>query len=105
MAGLHQGWHVVRDFSGAAPWKQDDDWVGRVQFEQGRKLLTRSFRRDIAHQRMSDKIRRNAACAIPVLFERKNAQPTHESSAHQVRAPRTPGPELRANKINILDAL
>src|SRR5712672_351759 len=105
MAGLHQGWHVVCDFSRAAPWQQDDDWFGSIQFERGRKLVTRSFRLNIAHQGMPDKIRRHAACAIPILFEWENAQPAHESPAYQVRAPRTPGPELRANKINILDAL
>src|SRR6478736_2765923 len=105
MAGLHQGWHVVRDFSRAAPRQQGDDGFGRVQFERGRELRTRSFRRDVAHQRMSDKIRRHAACAIPILFEWKNAEPSNESPAHQVRAPWPPGPELRANKINILNAL
>src|SRR5258707_4967086 len=105
MAGLHQGWHVVRDFSRATPWQQDHDWFGHIQFERGRKLVTRSFRRNITHQRMSDKIRRHAACAIPVLFERENAQPTHESSSYQVRAPRTPGPELWADEINIPYAL
>src|SRR5258708_2376562 len=105
MAGLHQGWHVVRDFSRAAPWQQGDDWFSRIQFERGRKLRTRSFRRDIAHQRMSDKIRRHTACPIPILFKRENAQPTHESSSYQVRAPRPPGPELWADEINILDAL
>src|ERR1700726_1874727 len=105
MAGLHQGWHVVRDFPRAAPRQQDDDWLGRIQLERGRELRAQSFRGDVANQRMPDKICRDAACAIPILLEGKNAEPAHESPAYQVRSPRPPGPELRANEINILDAL
>src|ERR1700730_10340470 len=105
MAGLHQRWHVMRDFSRAAPWQEDDNWLRRVQLECGSKLRTRSFRGDIANQRMPNKIRRDAACAIPILLEGKNAESSHESPAYQVRAPWPPGPELRANEINILNAL
>src|SRR3984893_12395081 len=54
---------------------------------------------------MSDKIRWHAARSVPILFEVENAEAAHESPAHQVRAPRPPGPELRANEINILHAL
>ena len=38
-------------------------------------------------------------------FKRKNAKPAHEPPAHQVRAPRPPGPELRAHEIDVLHAL
>src|SRR5690349_13894084 len=105
MAGLHQGWHVVRDFAGAASRQKDDDGLGGIQADGRRKFLARSFRRDVAHQGMPDKIRRDASRAIPVLFEWKNTQPAHEPPPHQVGAPGPPGPELRAYEINISNAL
>src|SRR6266436_2412527 len=105
MAGLHERWHVVRDFSRAASRQDGDDWFGGIQSEKCRELLTRFFCGHIPHQGMPDKIRRYPARAIPILFERENAEPAHESTTHQVRTPRPPGPELRANKIDILHAL
>src|ERR1700676_2202992 len=54
---------------------------------------------------MPDKIRWHSARSVPILFEGENAQAAHESPAYQVRAPRPPGPELRADEIYILDAL
>src|SRR6266850_5966974 len=105
MAGLHERWHVVRDFSRAASRQDGDDWFGGIQSEKCRELLTRFFCGHIPHQGMPDKIRRYPARAIPILFKWENAEPAHESTAHQVRAPRPPRPELRANKIDILHAL
>src|SRR5882762_10472253 len=105
MAGLHERWHVVRDFSRAASRQDGDDWFGGIQSEKCRELLTRSFCGHIPHQGMPNKIRRYPARSIPILLEWENAEPAHESTAHQVRAPRPPRPELRANKIDILHAL
>ena len=54
---------------------------------------------------MPNKICRHPARAIPFLLEGENAKPAHESAAHQVRAPRPPRPELRADEIDVLHAL
>src|SRR5882672_2724913 len=105
MAGLHQRWHVVRDFSPSASRQKRDNWFVGIQSEKCRELLARSFCGHIPNKGMSNKIRRYSACAIPILLEWENAEPAHESTAHQVRAPRPPGPELRANEIDILHAL
>src|SRR5882762_449430 len=105
MAGLHERWHVVSDFSPAASRQNGDDRFPGIQSTKCGELRARSFRGDIPHQRMPNKIRRHSARAIPILLEWENAKPAHESPAHQVRAPRPPSPELRANKINILHAL
>src|SRR6266699_4379941 len=105
MAGLHERWHMVRDFPRAASRQNGHDRFAGIQSEKCRELGARSFRGDIPHQRMPNKIRRYSARAIPILLEGENAEPAHESPPHQVSAPRPPGPELRANKINILDTL
>ena len=103
-AGLHQCGHVVRDFAGAASRQERNDRLARVQSIGRGKLRARSLRRHISHQRMADEISLHAARAVPFLFKRKNAQTAHESSPHQIRTPRPPGPELRAHEIDVLHA-
>src|SRR5947209_6492963 len=56
------------------------------------------------NQRMANKLRRHARFLKKFLFKRKNAESLHEAPPHQVYAPRTPGPKLRTNVVNILDA-
>src|SRR5712691_7909800 len=105
MAGLHEGWHVLRDFSRAASRQQRNDWFGGIQSEKCGEFGARSFCGDISNQGMPNKIRRYPARAIPILLEGENAKPAYESAAHQVRAPRPPRPELRADEIDVLHAL
>src|SRR5450759_5859322 len=54
---------------------------------------------------MPDKVGGHAARAIPFLLKREDAEPPHKPPAHQVRTPRPPRPELRANEIDVLHAL
>src|SRR5882672_10011515 len=105
MACLDKRWHVVRDFSRAAPGQHSDNGFRAIEPEMRRKLSARSSCGNVAHQGMPDEVRRHTARAIPFLLERKNAEAASESPPHQVCTPRPPGPKLRAHKINVGDVL
>ena len=49
-AGLHQAWHVVRDFAGAAAGQERDDRLTRIQTIGGRKFRARSRCRYVSYQ-------------------------------------------------------
>ena len=105
MASLHKGgmWCAISPVR--LPGNRRHDWFARVEAQEGCKFRARSLGGNVSHQRMPDKIRPHPARAIPFLFERENAKPAHKPPAHQIRPPGPPGPELRADEIDVPDAL
>src|SRR5215472_9085513 len=50
---------------------------------------------------MADEFHRDTGLRVKPLFEVKNAKRFGKAAAHQIHAPRTPGPELRANVVDV----
>src|SRR5260370_9614134 len=50
---------------------------------------------------MPDKFHRNTGIGVKLFFKRKDTKSLREAPAHQIHAPGPPGPELRANVIDV----
>src|SRR5260370_21864829 len=50
---------------------------------------------------MGDKFHRNTGIGVKLFFKRKDTKSLREAPAHQIHAPGPPGPELRANVIDV----
>ena len=57
-----------------------------------------------ADQRVADESCWDAGVAIEFFFKWENAQGFNEAAADYAHAPRSPGPELRADVVDIFDA-
>src|ERR1051326_2964850 len=53
---------------------------------------------------MADEFYRHAGIAVKVFFEWKNAEGLREASPDDAYTPRTPGPELRADVVDVFYA-
>src|ERR1700721_2666503 len=59
---------------------------------------------DCADQRMADKFVGSAAAAEKSFLKGKNAKCLREAATHYAHPPRPPGPELRADVVDVADA-
>src|SRR5260370_7778575 len=50
---------------------------------------------------MPDKFHRNTGIGVKLFFKRKDTKSLGEAPPHQIHAPGPPGPELRANVIDV----
>ena len=74
--------------------------AARIKLVFARKLLAADGRRGQVGQRMSDKLRRDAALAIELLFEGKDHQHLANVFANALDAALLPRPQLRADVID-----
>lgn len=104
-AGLPDDGHVLGELSVTAAREDRDN--GQLRFEM--VLLAEGFARlgssNVADEGMADEFCGNAAFSEESLFERENAKCLREAAADDAHAPGTPGPKLRANVINVADAV
>src|SRR5208283_5990201 len=91
----------MRQLPRAAARQDRDNLAGGVEALRGAELRAALCRAHRAYQRMADKLRGHAGIAEKLLFKRENTQCLHKALADQPHPPRTPGPELRANVIDI----
>src|SRR6266403_4115833 len=71
---------------------------------RGKKCLAGLRRRYLADQRMADEFHRYAGITEEFFLEWKNTQRQRESPPHDAHTPRPPGPELRADVVNVANA-
>src|ERR1700687_2119508 len=89
-ASLSDYGQVLAQLGGAAAGQDGDEFFVRIEV-----LLTA--------ESMAIK-RRVHGIAIEFFFKRKNAQCLREAPAHYAHAPRPPGPELRADVVDVFNA-
>ena len=53
---------------------------------------------------MTDEFHRHSGIRVELFFEMENAQRLRKSPPHQIHAPGTPGPELRADVVDVSNA-
>src|SRR5271165_2662810 len=94
----------MRQLPRAAAWQYRHNLAAGVQAVRSAELLAVLSRADRAYQWVPDKIRGHVGIPEELLFKRKDAQRFHEPLAYQPRPPRSPGPELRADEIDIANA-
>src|ERR1700738_2527306 len=95
---------MLRQLSAAASRKHGDDLVVRVESVPLAETFPVHGSPHRSDQRVPDKFHGDAGLAKKLFFKWKDAQRLHKPPAHQIRAPRPPGPELRADVINIFRA-
>src|SRR6266702_8543314 len=59
----------------------------------------------ISHERVADEFHRNTGIGVKLFFKGKDTKSVREAPPHQIYAPRPPGPELRANVVDVSNAL
>jgi len=57
-----------------------------------------------SHQRVADPVGSDSRLAVEIRLEGEKAEAAHEAAAHQIHTPGPPGPELRADEIDVLHA-
>jgi hypothetical protein len=95
---------VLRQLRGTAAGQhsyQRLSWI-EPKFAAERGAIPRRVYR--AYERVADEGGGHAGVAVKFLFERENAQRLGETAAHKIHAPWPPGPELRADVVNIFHA-
>src|SRR5450755_4991311 len=100
-AGLLQHWQMMRQLCGPASGQDGYYRACRIKSQLLAKLLTVFCGVYFAHQWVPNEFCRYACLAEKFFFEREDAECLHKSSAHQVGAPGPPGPELRADVVNV----
>ncbi len=100
MRGFEQNRQDARDLATAASGQQRDPLAVRLNIVFAGKLGARNARCGQVGQRMSHKLRIDAALAIELLFEREDHQHLAHVFANPLDAPLLPGPQLRADVIN-----
>src|SRR2546430_2089092 len=103
-ASLAKNWEMALDLGVAASGKDGDQFSRGLQLIRGEKCFASLRRRNIADQWVSNEFNRYACVGKEFFFEREYAQRERESPPHDSNAPRPPGPELRADVINIAHA-
>src|SRR5271157_2147860 len=94
----------MRQLPRAAAWQYRDNLAAGVEPVRGaefRPALCCTYR---PHQRVPDKLRGHPGIPEKLLFKRKDAQRLHKTLVDQPHPPRPPGPELRADVIDIANA-
>src|SRR5438093_922735 len=59
----------------------------------------------ISHERVADEFHRNTGIGVKLFFKGKDTKSVREAPPHQIYAPRPPGPELRANVVDVSNTL
>src|ERR1700681_663538 len=103
-ACLTQNRKMLAKFRGTAAGQHGDDFLLRVEplLAAKRLAIERGVHR--SYQRMTDKFYRDSSVAVELFFEREHAQGLAEAPTDNVHATRSPGPKLRTDVINVLDA-
>src|SRR5690242_5037774 len=95
----------MSQFAGAAARQHGDNRKPRIQSVTRGESLACNRRMHGIHERMPDPVCLHACLAVESFLEWKNAQTADKPSLHQPYTPGPPGPELRANKINVAHML
>src|SRR5258708_1893902 len=83
--------------------KQSHEWASIVKMMRTKEFCACSPCLDFANERMPDELHRYTGITIKFFLKRKNTEGLCKAAAHQSSAPGTPGPKLRAYKINVAD--
>src|SRR6266700_3976948 len=95
---------MVRNFAAAAAWEAGDDLPALLKTVFPAKQFPRLSGLDVSNQGMPDELHGHTSAGVERFFERKNAERLGKAAADEVRAPGPPGPELRANEIDVANA-
>src|SRR4029077_5508583 len=104
LTGLAEYREMLANFGGAAARQDGDEFfVGiEVLLAEKRMAIERGAHR--TYQRMADKFYGDPSVAVELFFKRKDAEGLREAAADYAHAPGSPGPELRADIINVSNA-
>src|ERR1700737_3413593 len=95
---------MLAKFRGAAAGQYSDDFLLRVETLLAAKRLPVERGVHVSYQRMADEFYGDSSVAVEFLFKRENAQGLGEAPTYDMHAPPSPGPTLRTDVINVLDA-
>src|ERR1700682_2056421 len=103
-ASLSDYGQVLAQLGGAAAGQDGDEFFVRIEVLLTAESMAIKRRVHGADQRMADELHGYSGIAIEFFFKRKNAQCLREAPAHYAHAPRPPGPELRADVVDVFNA-
>src|SRR5260221_13139484 len=103
-ASLVQNREMLAHFRGAAARQDGDDFLLRIE-----ALLTAeglAIERGVhgSYQRMADELHGDSGIGVKLFFEWKYAECLREAAADYADTPGSPGPELRADVVDVFNA-
>src|SRR5713101_108053 len=96
---------MVGDFPPSTAWQDCDYVVPLFQTVFLAEKFPRHGGLHVSDERVADEFHGHAGIGVELFFERKDTQGLCEAAADQIHAPGAPGPELRANVIDVSNAL
>src|SRR5438445_5015294 len=95
---------MLAKFRGAAAGQDGDDGLLRIEILLAAECGAIERGGYGSYERMTDEFHGDSGIAIEFFFKGKNAKSLRETAAHYAHAPGAPGPELRADVVDVLDA-
>src|SRR5260370_30737900 len=95
---------MLARFGGAAAGKDGDEFLRWIETVLAAKGLAIERGVHGSYKRMADEFHGDASVAVELFFKWENAESLREAAADYADAPRAPGPELRADVIDVFNA-
>src|SRR5882724_11866040 len=95
---------MVRNFAPPAARQDRDDRAPLYKTVFLAEFFPRQRRFYVSHQGMTDEFHRYAGIGVEPFFKWEDAQGQREPPPDQIRAPGPPGPELRADVVDVSNA-
>src|SRR6266851_5224487 len=95
---------MLAKFGGAAAGQNGDELLLRIEILLAAKGLAIERGVHRSYQRMTDEFHGDASFAVELFFKWENAESLREAAADYADAPRAPGPELRADVVDVFNA-
>src|ERR1700738_1777605 len=105
LARLAQNGQMLAKFRGATARQDGDELFLRIEALLAEKCLTIEGGVHGAYQRMTDEFHGDSGIAVELFFKGENAECLREAATHYAHAPGAPGPELRADVIDVADSM
>src|SRR5947199_3696073 len=96
---------MVRDFPAPASGQNRQDLPSLLKTVFPAKEFPRESGLDVSNQGMADELHGHTGIGIELFFEVKNTERFGKAAANKIYAPGAPGPKLRADVIDVSDAL
>src|SRR5579859_7123989 len=96
---------MLAQFGGAAAGEYGGDFLLRIESLLAAEGVAIERGVHGAYQRMTDELNGHSAIAIEFFLKRENTESLREAAPDDAHAPGSPGPELRADVVNVLNAV
>src|SRR5712692_274625 len=101
-AGLAEYREMLAKFRSAAAGQDGDEFFLGIEVLFAEEGLAVERGVHGANQRVADEFHGDSGVAVELFFERENAEGLREAAADYADAPGAPGPELRADVVDVL---